>query len=182
MRPGESEVFQLPKSTFDDLSKKPGDLRDKTLLSFKRDDASRVTIATPAQTLELTHAGKDWSITKPAPGKPNDDRLSTLLFTLEVVKGSRLVEEKPGNLAKYGLDQPELRVEVALPKGPQELLIGKKASASEYYARSNGQDAVFTVPDFTVTDLKIKPAELKEVPPTALKLVKPGPFRGQSPR
>jgi hypothetical protein len=62
MRPGENEVFDLPKSTFDDLSKKPGDLRDKTLLSFKRDDATRVTITSPAQTLELTHAGKDWNV------------------------------------------------------------------------------------------------------------------------
>ena len=161
-RPGESEVFQLPKNTFDDLSKKPGDLRDKTLLSFKRDDATRVTITTPTQTLELTHAGKEWSITKPAPAKPKEDRLSTLLFTLEVVKGSRLVEEKPRNLAKYGLDKPAVRVEIALPKGPQELLIGKKAGANEYYARCKSQEAIFTVPDFTVTDLKVRPDELKK--------------------
>jgi uncharacterized protein DUF4340 len=72
-----------------------------------------------------------------------------------------VVAEKPADLAKYGLDKPEVRVQVALPKGPQELLIGKKAGASEYYARTNSQDAVFTVPDFTVTDLKVKPDELK---------------------
>lgn len=169
MRPGENEVFDLPKSAFDDLAKKPGDLRDKSLLSFKRDDATRVTITSPAQTLELTHAGKGWNITKPTPGKPKDDKLSTLLFTLEVVKGSRLIEEKPANLAKYGLDKPALQVEVALPKGPQELMVGKQASPTEYYARCSTQEAVFTVPDFTVTDLKIRPADLEQIPPAVLK-------------
>jgi hypothetical protein len=159
-RPGEHEVFDLPKSTLSDLSKKPGDLRDKTLLSFKRDDATGITVTTPAQTLVLARSGRDWNITKPTPGKPKEDRLSTLLFTLEVVKGSRLVEEKPKDLAKYGLDKPEVRVQISLPKGPQELLIGKKAGANEYYARSSSQDAVFTVPDFTVTDLKVKPNDL----------------------
>ena len=47
-------------------------------------------------------------------------------------------------------------------KGPQELLIGKKAGANEYYARCKSQEAIFTVPDFTVTDLKVKPDELKK--------------------
>jgi hypothetical protein len=153
-------VFTVPKSTLDDLAKKPGDLRDKTLLSFKRDDATGITITTPTQTLALTRSGKDWTLTKPTPGKPKEDKLSTLLFTLEVVKGTRVVEEKPKDPAKYGLDKPEVRVQISLPKGPQELLIGKKAGATEYYARSSSQDAVFTVPDFTVSDLKVKPNDL----------------------
>ena len=55
---------------------------------------------------------------------------------------------------------PEVRVQVSLPKGPQELLIGKKAGPTEYYARSGSQDAVFTVPDFTVTDLKVTPDQI----------------------
>lgn len=167
MRQGEAEVFQVPKNVLTDLSKQPGDLRDKTLLSFKRDDAKSISITTPAQTLELAHAGKEWRITKPTPGKPKEDRLSSLLFTLEVVKGSRVVEEKPADLAKYGLDKPEVRAQVVLPAGTQELLIGKKVAAtgkktaiSEYYARSSSQEAVFTVPDFTVTDLKVNPADL----------------------
>jgi hypothetical protein len=162
VRQGEREVFQLPKHTLDDLSKKPGDLRDKTLLSFKRDDATRITITTGSQTLELTRSGKEWNLTKPTSGKPKEDRLSTLLFTLEVMKGSRVVEDKPADLAKYGLDKPEVRVQIELPKGSQELLIGKKADDRDYYARSSSQDAVFTVPDFTVTDLKIKPADLAQ--------------------
>jgi hypothetical protein len=160
-RLGEQEVFQLPKITYEDLSKKPGDLRDKTLLSFKRADATGITITTPDHTLELTRSGEEWKVVKPAIPRVKEDRLSSLLFTMEVVKGSHVVAEKPADLAKYGLDRPQVRVQVALPKGPQELLIGKKAGAAEYYARSNSQDAVFTVPDFTVTDLKVKPDELK---------------------
>src|SRR5436305_13898293 len=109
MRQGEHEVFELPKNTLDDLAKKPSDLRDKTLLSFKRDDTTGITITTPAHTLELARAGRDWNIIKPAPGKPKEDRLSTLLFTLEVLKGSRLVAAKPANPAQYGLDKPEVR-------------------------------------------------------------------------
>src|SRR3954449_7023046 len=108
----------------------------------------------------MARAGRDWNIIKPVPGKPKEDRLSTLLFTLEVLKGSRLVAEKPANPAQYGLDKPEVRIQVSLPKGSQELLIGKKAGPTEYYARSGSQDAVFTIPDFTVTDLKVTPDQI----------------------
>jgi hypothetical protein len=159
-RQGEREVFQLPKNTLDDLSKKPGDLRDKTLLSFKRDDARKITITTPARTLELTHSAKEWRLTKPIAAKTKDEKLSSLLFTLEVVKGSHVIDEKPVDLAKYGLDRPQLKVEVALPRGPQMLEIGKQTDKNEYFARSNGQEAVFTVPDFTLTDLKVSPVDL----------------------
>jgi uncharacterized protein DUF4340 len=161
-RQGDPEVFQLAKSTLDDLSKKPGDLRDKTLLNFKRDDATTITITTPAQTLQFARNGKQWLVVRPTPpSKAKEDRLSSLLFTMEVVKGNRVVDEKPADLAKYGLDKPTVRVEVAMPKGNQELLVGKKAGANDYYARSSSQEAIFTIPDFTVNDLKVKPSELK---------------------
>jgi hypothetical protein len=162
-RQGEQEVFQLTQVAFADLNKRPGELRDKTLLSFKRDDATGITITTADHTIELTRSGKEWKVAKPVIPKAKEDKLSALLFTLEVVKGSQVIEEKPADLAKYGLDKPAVRVQVALPKGPQELLIGKKSGANEYYARTNGQEAVFTVPDFTVNDLKVKPDELKAV-------------------
>jgi Domain of unknown function (DUF4340) len=163
MRGGDPQLFALRKTAAQDLGKGVEQLRDKTLLSFKRDDMQRLAITSPAGAVDLTRDGADWKVTKPFQAKAKKEKLDDLLFTLESVKGSRFVEDKPTDLAKYGLDAPQAKVSVWL-KGdstPKELAIGKQRPDKTFYAKSTSQDAVFTVPEYTVSDLKLKPEDLK---------------------
>jgi hypothetical protein len=163
MRGGDPALLSVRKTAAQDLGKGVEQIRDKTLLSFKRDDMQRLAITSPAGALDLTRDGADWKVTKPFQGKAKKEKLDTLLFTLESVKGTRFVEDKPQDLARYGLDAPQAKVSVWL-KGestPKELAIGKQSPDKTYFAKSTSQDAVFTVPEYTVSDLKLKPEELK---------------------
>lgn len=163
MRGGDPQLFALRKTAVQDLGKGVAQLRDKTLLSFKRDDLQRLAVTSAAGAVELTRDGADWKMTKPSAAKAKKEKLDTLLFTLESVKGSRFVEDKPTDLAQYGLAAPQTKVSVWLKgeSAPKELAIGKQLADKTYYAKSTTQDAVFTVPEYTVSDLKLKPEELK---------------------
>jgi hypothetical protein len=163
-RAGEKQVFSVRKSAITDLGKSAGDLRDKTLLSFKRDDAVKLALSSSAGQVELAREGTEWKVTKPFAARAKSDRLETLFFGLESLKGTSVIAEKPADLTPYGLAQPQAKVSVWLKgeSAPREVLIGKKASTGTgYYARSSAGPAVFTVPEFTLSDLKIRPAELK---------------------
>jgi hypothetical protein len=163
-RQGEKEVFAVRKGAITDLGKSANDLRDKTLLSFKRDDAERLALASSAGQVEVQRDGKEWKVTKPFAGKAKSEKLDTLFFSLESVKATQAIEEKPADLARYGLVQPQVKVSVWLKgqSAPHELVIGKKAEVgSGYYARSSAGPTVFTIPEFTLSDLKVKPADLK---------------------
>jgi Domain of unknown function (DUF4340) len=163
-RQGEKQVFAVRKGAITDLAKSASDLRDKTLLSFKRDDAERLALSVPAGQVELQRDGQEWKVTKPFTGKAKSDKVDTLFFGLESVKGTQAIEEKPTNLARYGLDKPQVKVSVWLKgkSAPLELMIGKKAEVGTgYYARSSNGPTVFTIPEFTLSDLKVKPTDLK---------------------
>jgi hypothetical protein len=163
MRGGDDQLFTLRKLALQDLGKGVDQLRDKTLLSLKRDDIQRLAITSPAGAFELERDGADWKATKPFQGKAKKEKLDSLLFALERVQGVRHVEEKPKDLARYGLDKPQAKVTIWL-KGeptPRELAFGKQTSDKNYFAKSTAQDAVFTVPDYLLADFKVKPDELK---------------------
>jgi hypothetical protein len=167
-RAGEQQVFSVRKSALTDFGKAAGDLRDKTLLSFKRDDATRIALSSPAGQIELQRDGKEWKVTKPFAAKAKMEKLDSVLFTLESIKGTSVAAENPSDLAPYGLAQPQVKVQVWL-KGqtaPREVVIGKKAT-NGYYARSGADPAVFVIPEYTLTDLQVKPADLKEPSPAA---------------
>lgn len=163
-RHGEKQVFALRKVVLNDLGKSARDLREKTLLSFKREDAVRLSLASPAGRMELQRDGEEWKVTKPFSGRAKREKLDTIFFGIESVKGTGVVAEKPADLARYGLVKPQATVSVWLKgeKEPRELMIGKKAAdGSGYYARSGAGPTVFTIPEYILSDLKVKPEELK---------------------
>ena len=51
-----------------------------------------------------------WHITSPTPLPADQSAVSSLLGTLSSLNSERLVEEKAGDLAHYGLDAPKLEV------------------------------------------------------------------------
>lgn len=163
-RAGEKQVFSLRGSVLADLGKSAGDLRDKTLLSFKRDDATRLALSTPAGQVEMERQGEEWKVTKPFQAKAKREKLDSLFFGIESVRGTGVAAEKPAELAPYGLDKPQATVTVWVKgeKSPKELVIGKKSSTGDgYYARSGAAPAVFVIPEYILSDIKIKPDELK---------------------
>jgi len=127
---GEKSVFTLKGEIIEKLSHSAADLRDRTLLAVKADDATAITIARGDSTIALEKDGFDWKMTSPKEVKADRSAARDLVKLLEETKIDEWIDE-PGDLAQYGLDKPTtitVKQEEDDDKPAKEfkLLVGKK--------------------------------------------------------
>ncbi len=112
---------------------------------------------------ERTSAGL-WHITSPAPLAADQSAVSNLLGTFSSLNSERVVEDKVGSLAPYGLDAPKLEVDLT-EKGnkTQKLLIGDDTPAGNgLYAKLDGDPRVFTIPKHDQTSIDKSANDLRD--------------------
>jgi hypothetical protein len=124
-------------------------------IDIKRKDGSEVS---------LEHKGK-WTITAPTPYAADQDAANSIASSLAPANGDSVVEEKPGDVSKYGLTNPSLTVTVHEKGGKSDQLVfGDDIPAqSMAYLRVSGNPKVYAVPtslktsfDKGVNDLRDK--------------------------
>lgn len=100
---------------------------------------------------KLRKTGGTWQIVEPEAMAADESEASGIASSLATLEIQRVVDEKPSDLAEYGLKEP--RVEVAFRTtgggGPTRLLIGRKTpTGGDMYAKLAGQDRVFLIPAY----------------------------------
>ena len=112
---------------------------------------------------ERNSAGK-WQLTSPAPLPADQSAVSSLLGTFSSLNSERLVEEKAGNLAPYGLDAPKLEVDLTEKDNKtQKLLLGDATPAGNgMYAKLDRDPRVFTIPSFDKTSIDKSANDLRD--------------------
>jgi hypothetical protein len=149
------------------------------------ESAVKVSADTPAKILTLTQAdiakvdikkksgdevelakndaGK-WQIAGAKPLRADGNEVSNMLSTLSSLSSDRLIEEKAGNLADYGLAQPSLEVDVTEKDNKtQKLLIGDSApSGNAVYVALAGDPRVFTLANYSKTSLDKSAKDLRD--------------------
>jgi hypothetical protein len=152
------------------LEKTLFDLRDKRILPTDLNQASRLEIRfrfgeQQASAEELSRARELGLPTKPArivmTKQPNgnwqlDEPLlrtdhgntNYLITTLTGAIMKAVEEEKASSLAKYGLNTPQIRVDLTTPQGPFSLQVGntkKEGDQEFFYAKNSAWPHVFTI-------------------------------------
>jgi hypothetical protein len=99
----------------------------------------------------LKKSGGAWAITEPAAEKADEGEATGLTTSLASLEIQRVVDEKPADLAQFGLAKP--RVEVAFRKAGQatveRLLLGdKNATGGENYAKLASAARVFLISSY----------------------------------
>ena len=74
-------------------------------------------------TLALASENGKWTITDPSDVRADQDAVTSLASTLSPVTADNVVEDKPANLAQYGLTTPSLTVTVTERNGKTDKLI-----------------------------------------------------------
>jgi len=104
-------VYTVPKKIEEVLNTKPDDLRDRHLVRVDTNILDRITIspADKAKTL-LTRKGENWIIASLNNTPANSGEVRRFIDTLQNERVTKFVEDIGSNLAKYGLDRPQLQL------------------------------------------------------------------------
>ena len=104
-------VYTVPKKIEEILSTKPDDLRDRHLVRVDTNILDRITIAPADKTKTLlARKGENWTITSLNNTPANSGEIRRFIDTLQNERVTKFVEDVGSNLAKYGLDQPQLQL------------------------------------------------------------------------
>jgi hypothetical protein len=150
---GDPRLFSMSKSIKDSLDKSSKDLRDKHLLTFDRNTASRLELDLAKQPpMEFSRSGpNEWQILKPKPLRADSLQVEDFLSRLkEVEMDAALSDESAKQYATSFASAPVVAtVTITDPGGQQKLEVHK--SKDDYLAKSSVVEGVhkLTAADLT---------------------------------
>jgi hypothetical protein len=136
------------------------------ILSLKQEDISKIEIKKKGGEevgLAKGDAGK-WQITAPKLLGADQEAVNNLLSSVATLSADRLVDDKPGDLAQFGLTEPSLELDVTSKDSqPQKLFLGDNTPAgSDVFAKLDGDPRVFTVANYNKTSIDKTADDLRD--------------------
>ncbi|HWW83751.1 MAG TPA: DUF4340 domain-containing protein [Vicinamibacterales bacterium] len=155
-RSDDKKVFLIPAYQESTFNKTTFDLRDKVLLKFDRDKVDGIDVTSSGKSLAIAKDGTDWKIIKPLAVRADFGSVEGLVGRLQSAQMKSIVtsDPTPADLKKYGLDKPEVTVNLNAGSSRATLMIGGKAENNTVYAKDASKPAVVTVESTLADDLK----------------------------
>jgi Domain of unknown function (DUF4340) len=155
-RNDEKRVFLIQAYQESTFNKGTFELRDKIVLKFDRDKVDGIEIAAADKPFAVTKEGSDWKVTKPIQTKADFGAVEGLIGRLQSAQMKSIVssEATPADLKKYGLEKPDVTVNVSAGSARATLLVGTKGEDNTVYVRDASKPAVMTVESSLVDELK----------------------------
>lgn len=136
-------VYALPKTIEEILNTKPNDLRDRHLVRFETNVLDRITIdaAGKGKTV-LARKNEAWTIASRNNQPANTDEVNRLIETLKNEQVTKFVADVASDLAKYGLDKPQLQITLSsfASENTAETKSGEQPFASIAFGKVEGDD------------------------------------------
>jgi len=151
---GEPQVYLTSALLLDAVDKGLMDWRDKSILSFDRDQVQEIRIKRTSEEVVLTKKGDHWFLTAPIEEPADESTVSSLLSTLENGKAQEFITEDAEDLSEFGLDNPAVTVRLR-EEGEdlwRQLELGSQLEET-VFARNPLRPVVFTVEKDVFKDL-----------------------------
>jgi hypothetical protein len=149
-----------------DEAKKPAAATDTTkVLSIPEDQFKEIKIAKAgADPTIVAKTGDKWLLTFPKAMPADQDAVASMVTALASLNADRVVEEKPGDLAPFGLATPKEQVVITKKDGKtQTLEIGDDSPVgSGVFAKLEGDTRVFVLPTFAKTSFDKTGKDLRD--------------------
>lgn len=144
---------------------KPKDEAPK-LIGVSEDQAKKVEIRkTGGDTTVLERdAGNKWRITAPQPLATDQDAASGVVSSLTGLTWQRLVDEKAGDLARFGLNAPKVEVVLTTKDGKtRKVLVGDETpTQGGFFSKLEGDPRVFTIASWTKESIDKTSKDLRD--------------------
>jgi hypothetical protein len=123
------------------------DAKESLLFPFDFERSVGLVVTARGETTEVARQEDAWSLISPVQGPADPNVVEGAIDRVAHLKRKALVDEKPADLKKYGLDHPRAQVTVRLAEGQvAHLELGDDSGFSGgQYARRDGKEAVLLV-------------------------------------
>ena len=121
-------------------------LRSRRLADASANQINKLTVESSLGKVVVERgADKKWRLVEPTEGVLDNDALQRVIDGLGQLQAEEFVHEGRGNLAEYGLDQPEKTITVAFGERSYRLALSKLQGADRRYALWSDPPLVFTM-------------------------------------
>jgi hypothetical protein len=158
----QKRVFLIPSYVDSTFNKTTFDLRDKTVLKLERDKIDSLSIATPKHTVQFAKVNNEWLMTAPVKVRADFTAVDGLVSRITTLQMKSIVAPEGAKLPDYGLDKPEVTVQIASGSSRATLLVGKAAENNTVNAKDQARPAVITIDSSIVTDLTKEPGDYRQ--------------------
>jgi uncharacterized protein DUF4340 len=156
-------VFTVPAYVEGTFTKKPFDLRDRSVLHVQRDAVTALDIKGPEGAYALARDDKgEWSFVRPLRTRAGRWSVDSLVGTLENLRMEAVAAEAATDLEPFGLVPPARTVTIGLAGGATRVLeVGNSPSEGRHHVHVAGSPLVAVVPGALVGDLAKGMGELR---------------------
>jgi len=121
-------------------------LRTRRLTDWGPDQIGKVTVENRSGKVVVERdADKTWRLVEPAHGVLNNDALQRVLDGLAQLRAEEFIHEGRGNLAAYGLDQPETTITATVGERSYSLALGRLEGPDRKYVLWSDPPLVLTI-------------------------------------
>jgi hypothetical protein len=159
----DGRLFMLSSVQLEALrDKKLDDLRDKRLVELgEPKDVQKVSLVRATGSVELERQGEKWKMIQPYPAPADRTSVeSELIGQLKTSESETFADNAATDLAKYGLDHPQLTVTATDKQGAHTVLFAQKDG--KIYSNRQGDAEVVVVSKSTFDNLNKQPADLRD--------------------
>ncbi len=173
---GQTSAYKVAATVFDDLTKEPGEWRDKKLFLGTRGAIDRVTLkGESGETVLLARRGDDLWIESPLTDRADETRVNALMAQLTGLRVTTFIDEPMLTPESLGLAPPAGVVEAVLASSelPFRFELGHPTSEAEskkHYGRVGSQ--IFELETELADSLAVSPVDWRSKAWTALQVFK----------
>jgi len=150
-------------------SKKPadgGEVKEKAFGEVPSEAIEEIQLGLAGEKpAKLAKSNGTWRLVEPTPADADANEVQSLVGTLSSLDIQRVVDEKGGDLAQYGLApaQIDLSFKVKDQAAPRHILFGNKTTTGgDIYAKLADSPRVFLVASFVESSIKKDPLSLRD--------------------
>lgn len=138
------------------------DWRDKSLMKFETNEATRLSLTTPNGRFDLTKKGEQWQLDVPVQAEADANKVAAILSKMSYSRVTEFAAESLEDAKYYGLDKPSYIFTITLGTSSTErtMQFGRSTSVG-YYAHDPARSQVFLVDSSVVHELRVDAMALR---------------------
>jgi hypothetical protein len=140
---GIDESYVVDDEIWTELTRAPGEWRDRQMFPGRLEDIERATIETRNERVLLARRGEEFWLESPVVDRADGTKTRDLLTAITGLRAESFVDDRNPSLARLGLDPPVGRLEIVLrdQETPVEIIWGAagEEDAKKFFARVGRQ-------------------------------------------